>query len=59
MLKSILVGLDGTAHSRAAVELGFQWAKRFNALLVGIGILDKRHAHRRLFGGEKHATTGL
>ena len=40
MLKSILVGLDGSASSAAAVELGIQWAKRFNALLVGIGIVD-------------------
>ena len=23
-----------------AVELGIQWAKRFNALLVGIGVVD-------------------
>ena len=40
MLKSILIGLDGSPSSTAAVELGIQWAKRFNALLVGIGIVD-------------------
>lgn len=40
MLKSILVGLDGSAHAQSAMELGFQWARRFNALLVGIGIVD-------------------
>ena len=38
MLKSILVGLDGSPLDAAAVELGIQWAKRFNALLVGLGI---------------------
>ena len=41
MLKSILVGLDGSPSSTAAVELGIEWAKRFNALLVGIGIVDE------------------
>jgi nucleotide-binding universal stress UspA family protein len=41
MLKSILVGLDGSSSSATAVELGIQWAKRFNALLVGLGIVDE------------------
>ena len=40
MLKSILIGVDGSPSSTAAVELGIQWAKRFNALLVGLGIVD-------------------
>ena len=41
MLKSILIGVDGSPSSAAAVELGIQWAKRFNALLVGIGVVDE------------------
>ena len=41
MLKSILVGLDGSPSSTTAVELGIQWAKTFNALLVGLGIVDE------------------
>lgn len=41
MLKSILIGLDGSAYSDVAVELGIQWAKRFEALLVGLGIVDQ------------------
>jgi nucleotide-binding universal stress UspA family protein len=41
VLKSILLGLDGSPSSGAAVELGIQWAKRFNALLVGLGIVDE------------------
>ena len=41
MLKSILIGLDGSPSSGAAVELGIQWAKRFNLLLVGLGIVDE------------------
>lgn len=40
MLKSILIGVDGSPSSTVALELGIQWAKRFNALLVGIGIVD-------------------
>jgi nucleotide-binding universal stress UspA family protein len=40
MLRSILVGLDGSPFSHAAVELGIRWAKEFDALLVGIGIVD-------------------
>lgn len=41
MLRSILVGLDGSPHSDAAVELGVRWAKRFEALLVGIAVVDE------------------
>lgn len=40
MLKSILVGLDGSPHSKVALDLGIRWAKRFDALLVGLGIVD-------------------
>ena len=43
MLKSILVGLDGSPSSGAAVELGIQWAKQFNALLGGIGHRGRSH----------------
>jgi nucleotide-binding universal stress UspA family protein len=41
VLKSILIGLDGSPSSGTAVKLGIQWAKRFNALLVGLGIVDE------------------
>jgi nucleotide-binding universal stress UspA family protein len=41
MLRSILVGLDGSSHSTAAMELGIQWAKHLEALLIGLGIVDK------------------
>src|SRR3712207_1809796 len=40
MLRSILVGLDGSAYSAAAVELGIGWARRSGAVLVGLGIID-------------------
>ncbi len=35
MLKSILIGLDGSHYSQVALELGLQWAKRCDAVLVG------------------------
>jgi nucleotide-binding universal stress UspA family protein len=41
MLRSILVGLDGSTSSAAAVELGLRWALRFDARLVGLGIIDE------------------
>ena len=47
MLKSILIGLDGSPTSEAAVELGIQWAKRFDALLVGLAIVIEPSIHRR------------
>jgi nucleotide-binding universal stress UspA family protein len=40
MLRSILVGVDGSEYSTAAVELGIQWAQRSDAVLVGLGIID-------------------
>ncbi len=41
MLTSILIGLDGSAYSDVAVEVGIQWATKFNAMLVGLGIVDE------------------
>lgn len=41
MLKSILLGLDGSTSSTAAMELGIRWATRADALLVGLGIIDE------------------
>lgn len=40
MLRSILVGVDSSAYSTSAVELGIQWAQRWDAVLVGLGIVD-------------------
>jgi len=41
MARSILVGLDGSLNSAAAVDLGIRWAKHSNALLVGLGVVDE------------------
>ena len=40
MLQSLLVGVDGSEYSEAAVELGIRWAQRSGAVLVGLGIID-------------------
>lgn len=41
MIKSLLIGLDGSKESYSALDLGLRWAKRFNAVVVGLGIIDQ------------------
>lgn len=41
MPRNLLVGLDESPYSEAAVELGIDWAKRFDCLLVGMGVIDE------------------
>lgn len=41
MLKSILIGLDGSAYAYGAMELGFRWGRQLGAMLVGIGVVDE------------------
>ncbi len=41
MLKSILIGLDGTRCSAKAVELAVRWAHRTEATLVGLAVVDE------------------
>jgi len=40
-MRSILVGLDGSDDCLPAIDLGVSWAKRFDSLLVGIGVIDE------------------
>jgi nucleotide-binding universal stress UspA family protein len=40
MLRSILVALDESPWSEAATSLALEWAARFGARLVGLGIVD-------------------
>ena len=57
MLKSLLIGLDGSDDSRSVLELGLRWAKRFDALAVGLGIVDEPGIHTSgaaLFAGGHH-----
>ncbi|MGQ0637363.1 MAG: universal stress protein [Planctomycetaceae bacterium] len=41
MLKSILIGIDGSDFGRAAVDLGTQWARHYGASLIGMGVVDE------------------
>jgi nucleotide-binding universal stress UspA family protein len=41
MLKSLLVALDESPYSDTATTLAAQWASRFGARLLGLGILDE------------------
>jgi len=50
LLKTILIGLDGSPASAAAIDLGVAWAQRFDSLLVGLAVIDEptiRGAHAR------------
>lgn len=40
MFRSALVALDGSAYSESAVALAIDWAGRFGARLLGVGVLD-------------------
>lgn len=54
MLRSILIGLDGSVYSRTAVELGLRWARQSDAILVGLSVLDEqtiRHPEMVPLGG--------
>lgn len=41
MLRSILVGLDGSEYSHSAIDAGIYLARRTGALLVGLGVVDE------------------
>lgn len=40
MLRSALVALDGSAYSETATALAIDWARRYGAQLLGLGVLD-------------------
>lgn len=41
MLRSMLIGLDGSDDCLSVVDLGISWAKKFDSLLIGIGVIDE------------------
>jgi nucleotide-binding universal stress UspA family protein len=45
MLSCILAALDGSRDSDPALELGIRWAKRFDAQLVGLAVVDEPGIH--------------
>jgi len=46
MMRSILLGLDDSPFRPAVIELGIRWAKRFDAGLVGLGVIDRPRISR-------------
>jgi nucleotide-binding universal stress UspA family protein len=40
MLRSVLVALDGSACSETATALAIDWARRYGARLLGLGVVD-------------------
>ena len=46
MLRTILVGLDGSPYSDAAVDLGLRWSKKFGCQLTGVGVIDEPEIRR-------------
>lgn len=46
MLRSMIVGLDGSDFSKSAAELGIQWASRMDAMIVGLGVIDAEEVCR-------------
>jgi nucleotide-binding universal stress UspA family protein len=46
MMKGILVGIDGSSFGESALELAIRWGRRFDALVVGLGVLDEPNIHR-------------
>src|SRR5262245_24459205 len=41
MIRTILIGLDGSPDSVRAVEQGIEWAKLTGAELIGLGVVDE------------------
>jgi nucleotide-binding universal stress UspA family protein len=41
MLRSALVAIDGSPHATVAATLAIDWAARFRARLLGLGVLDE------------------
>jgi nucleotide-binding universal stress UspA family protein len=41
VVRSILVGLDGSRYAEAATEVGVRWAAEFGGLLVGLAVVDE------------------
>lgn len=41
MLRSILIGLDGSEDGGSARELALRWARQWDALLIGVTVVDE------------------
>jgi nucleotide-binding universal stress UspA family protein len=45
MMQSALVALDGSPYSKTATTLALDWAARFGARLLGLGVVDEPSIH--------------
>jgi hypothetical protein len=41
MVRSILIGVDGSPHGEAAVEFGLRWAAEYMCRLTGLSIINE------------------
>jgi nucleotide-binding universal stress UspA family protein len=44
VLRSLLIGLDGSSDGEGALKLGLSWAKEHDALAVGVSVVDESGA---------------
>jgi nucleotide-binding universal stress UspA family protein len=57
MLRTILIGLDGTDDGAAAMRLGIRWAQRYEAITAGIAVVDEpgiELSETAMFSGSRH-----
>ncbi len=45
MLRTILVGLDGSEHGESALGRAIRWAERLDAMVIGMGCVDEPGLH--------------
>ncbi len=41
MMRSLVIGLDGSDDDEAALDLGLRWASDYHALAVGVAVIDE------------------
>lgn len=41
MIRGLLVGVDSSPDGEAALDLAIRWAQRFDAMVVGLGVVDE------------------
>lgn len=46
MMRTILVGLDGSPDGEGALNLGLTWAKQLDAMIVGLTVIDAPAIHQ-------------
>ncbi|MFO0909934.1 MAG: universal stress protein [Isosphaeraceae bacterium] len=56
MLRSLMAAIDGTPASDAVLDLAIRWGRRFDALVVGMTIVDEPglHGSEEMIAGETY-----